>query len=71
MIWGGACWDLRQALGAAVADRLVFHSIYYQPDDGSAALQTGALGLLQADQELYGGNHQAAIRQVMERRGIL
>jgi Zn-dependent metalloprotease len=71
MIWGGACWDLRKALGAAVADQLVFHSIYYQSDDGSADLQTGAMGVLQADQELYGGEHQAVIRQVMQRRGLL
>lgn len=71
MIWGGACWDLRTKLGAAVTDRLVFQSIYYQPDDGNADLKTGAMGVLQADQDLHSGAHQALIRQVMERRGIL
>jgi hypothetical protein len=71
LIWGGACWDLRQKLGAAVADQVVFHSIYYLPNDGSATFQIAAQGVLEADREKYGGTHQEAIRQVMRRRGIL
>jgi Zn-dependent metalloprotease len=71
MIWGGACWDLRQALGAAVADQVIFHSMYYLPNDGSATFETAAEGLLAADAELYGSAHREVIRQVMSRRGIL
>jgi hypothetical protein len=71
LIWGGACWDLRQKLGPTVADQLVFRSIYYQPAEGSADFETAALGVLEADEMIYGGGHEETIRQVMSQRGIL
>jgi Zn-dependent metalloprotease len=71
IIWDGACWDLRKALGATVADSLVFRSIYYQPEYGRADFQTAARGVLEADRELYGSAHEEVIRRVMRERGIL
>jgi Zn-dependent metalloprotease len=70
LIWGGACWDLRLKLGPAVADQLVFHSMYYLPEDGSATFSSAAQGVLAADQEKYAGAHKVVIREVMRLRGI-
>jgi hypothetical protein len=70
-IWGGACWELRQKLGADLTDRIVFRSLYYLPRDGKATLQSAAEALLQADAAEYGGAHAEAIRQVMSGRGLL
>jgi hypothetical protein len=70
-IWGGACWELRQKLGAQVTDGLVFGSLFFLPRDGKATLSSAAEALLQADKGQYQGAHADAIRQVMEQRGLL
>jgi Zn-dependent metalloprotease len=71
MIWGGACWDLRQKLGAAVADQVIFGALFYLSQDGDADFQAAAQAVLAADQERYSGTHQEVIRQVMSQRGLL
>jgi bacillolysin len=69
MIWGGTCWEARAALGPAVADALVFRSLYYQPDH-RADFATAARALLEADHSLYQGAHDAVLREVLARRGL-
>jgi Zn-dependent metalloprotease len=69
-IWGGACWDLRQKLGPAVADQVIFHSMYYLPEDGTATFEKAAQAVAAADEERYAGAHKAVIREVMAARGI-
>src|SRR5262249_19229408 len=69
MIWGGTCWEGRAALGPAVADALVFRSLYYQPDH-RADFATAARGLLEADHALYQDAHEAVLRQILANRGL-
>jgi Zn-dependent metalloprotease len=69
MIWGGTCWQIRAALGPAVADALVFRSLYYQPDH-RADFATAARALLEADNAVYRGAHDAVLRQVLAHRGL-
>jgi Zn-dependent metalloprotease len=69
MIWGGTCWDVRAALGPAVADALVFRSLYYQPDH-RADFATAARALLEADHALYQESHVATLRGILAARGL-
>jgi Zn-dependent metalloprotease len=69
MIWGGTCWEARAALGPAVADALVFRSLYYQPDH-RADFATAARGLLEADHALYQDAYEAILRQILANRGL-
>jgi bacillolysin len=69
MIWGGTCWDVRAALGPAVADALVFRSLYYQPDH-RADFATAARALLEADHALYQESHVAILRGILASRGL-
>jgi hypothetical protein len=74
LLWGGALFDLIEALGNNQAARdtalkLVLDSHFYlgtQPtfNDGAAAIK-------QADADLYGGAHAATIDSVFAARGIL
>jgi Zn-dependent metalloprotease len=70
IIWGASCWDLRTRLGADVADRLLFEALPFMPADGSADFPIALAAVLQADASVYGGEHQAAIREVYGSRGI-
>jgi Zn-dependent metalloprotease len=70
MIWGGALWDLHNRLGNVVADQIIFHSLYYLPQNGNANFAIGYDALRDADQELYGGAHAADIQQTLNNRGI-
>lgn len=73
VVYAGALWDYRMAVGAPIADRTVVASWYYRPTD----FQTGLLAMLQADDELYGDNnlatappHDTQIRQAFSKHGI-
>ncbi len=70
LIWSGACWTLRGTIGLLVADQLIFNSLFFLPKDGSANFQIGLTALLQADESIFDGAHQQAIRQVFTDRGI-
>jgi Zn-dependent metalloprotease len=68
-IWSACLWQIRQALGRKPADKLILsHHFLLQKD---ASFQDAAEALLQADQRLNAGSHQAAIRDIFVRRGIL
>jgi Zn-dependent metalloprotease len=67
-IWGGACWDLRKALGARTADRVLFKSLYFLPS--RPTFVKAAEAVLAADRELFSGRNQDKIREVFAARGI-
>ena len=70
LIWGGACWTLREAIGGRATDQIIFNSLFFLPRDGSANFQIGLTALLQADESVFGGAHQETIRQIFDDRGI-
>lgn len=68
-IWSACLWQIRQVMGRKPADKLVLsHHFLLQKD---ASFVDAAEALIQADQQLNGGAHQAAIRDIFVRRGIL
>ena len=76
MIFSGALWDLRSAVGREVADRLAWQLVQAVPDNNPSTPELNttfadALAtLLQADTGLYGGGHQNTIRQAFAVHGI-
>ncbi|HIC90188.1 MAG TPA: DUF11 domain-containing protein [Anaerolineae bacterium] len=68
-IWSRALWDIRQAVGGEVADRIILESHFYLP--GRSMMRDGAEAILDADQNLYGGAHRTAIVMAFYQRGIL
>ncbi len=68
-IWGGTLWDLRRALGPAVADRLIHGSHFYLKPD-TAWFRDGYQAILAADRTLNGGTNEATITAVFKKRGI-
>ena len=70
LIWGGACWTLRERIGQRDADPLIFNSLFFLPRDGSANFQIGLTVLLQVDESIFDGAHQETIREVFNARGI-
>jgi Zn-dependent metalloprotease len=69
MIWSGALWDLRNALGATVTDALVLQGLVYK-HTSNTKFQDGREGIIIADQNLYGGSHVNTIKCVFGNRGI-
>ena len=69
MIWSGALWDLRNALGATVTDFLVYKGLVYKHAAGTAFLD-GREGIIIADQTYYSGSHVSTIMAVFDDRGI-
>lgn len=67
-IWGGACWDLRRALGAEKADCLVYESIHFLPE--FARFRDAALGVMQAGENIYTRRDMDEIVEVMAMRGL-
>jgi hypothetical protein len=67
-IWSATLWDLRDAVGRDVADRVVVESHFQL--DGFTTFARGARAILDADRNLHGGRHVAALRRVFRRRGI-
>jgi Zn-dependent metalloprotease len=70
IIWGATSWDVRERLGAEIADRVLFEALYFFPRDGSADFPIALAAVLQADKALYNGEHQTAIREAFAARGI-
>lgn len=68
-IWSACLWELRGQLGQQKADTLVF--AHHFLIDRYASFTDAAKALLQADKQLYKGDHQEEIRDVFARRGIL
>ena len=68
-IWSASLWQIRNALGATTADRVILEGLFYTDDRGMFA--DAANGILQADQALNGGANQNTIRNIFVNRGIL
>jgi len=73
LVWGGALWDLVQALGGDQAARdtvltLVLDSQFYL--DPHSTFAEAAAAIRQSDTLLYGGAHVTTIDSVFSARGI-
>ncbi len=69
MIWSGALWDLRAALGSSITDFLVYKGLVYKHASGTTFLD-GAEGIVIADQNYYNGTHVSSINSVFYYRGL-
>jgi extracellular elastinolytic metalloproteinase len=67
-VWAAALWDLRNDLGAALADRLVLEGMKFTPC--SPSFLNARDGILQADQSLNGGANRCRIWTVFARHGM-
>ncbi len=67
-VWAATLWDLRTQLGAATTDRLVLNGMKFTPNRPS--FLTARDGILQADQNLFGGANRCAIWTVFARHGM-
>src|SRR5262245_52906833 len=67
-VWAAALWDLRQTLGAAIADRLVLQGMKFTPC--SPSFLNARDGILMADQNINGGANRCAIWTVFARHGM-
>ncbi|HIM02245.1 MAG TPA: choice-of-anchor B family protein, partial [Myxococcales bacterium] len=68
-IWSAALWNLRTAAGGTATDQMVLESHFNVPCN--ASMNDAANEVIQADANLNGGIHEAAIRQAFCDRGIL
>lgn len=68
-IWSSALRELHERTGKRIADTIILESIFDMPPLPTYA--AAAHRLVEADQELYGGAHVAAICEVMTSRGIV
>jgi extracellular elastinolytic metalloproteinase len=67
-IWAAALWDLRQTLGATVANRLVLQGMKFTPC--SPSFLNARDGILTADQNLNGSANRCTIWRVFARHGM-
>jgi Zn-dependent metalloprotease len=67
-IWAATLWDLRAQLGATITDNLVLNGMKFTPTRPS--FLNARDGILQADQNLYGGANRCAIWTVFARHGM-
>jgi choice-of-anchor B domain-containing protein len=68
-IWSRALWDIRTAIGATTADRLILEHHFHLTCN--ATMPDAANEILAADTNLNGGANGAAIRAAFCSRGIL
>ncbi len=67
-IWSGALWEIREAVGARVADTLIVESHFQL--DGYTTFARGARAILDADENLYDGRHRGRLQGIFRRRHI-
>jgi extracellular elastinolytic metalloproteinase len=67
-VWAATLWDLRNELGAAVADRIVLEGMKFTPC--SPSFLNARDGILQADQSINGGANRCRIWTVFARHGM-
>jgi hypothetical protein len=67
-IWGGAFWEIRQIVGQAITDKLLFST--WMSMRPSNVRSDYAKKILEADQTLEDGKHIDTIRSVFSRRGL-
>jgi len=68
-IWASALRELHERAGKRIADTIILESIFDLPPLPTFA--AAARRLVEADQELYGGAHVAAICEAVTARGIV
>jgi hypothetical protein len=68
VIWGSTLWDVRRAIGAERADRVIVESHFQL--DGFATFARGARAILDANRNLHAARDQARLRRVFQARGI-
>jgi hypothetical protein len=67
MIWSGALWDIRTAIGPII-DRIALESLDYLP--ATPTMFEAKDAVLQADFDHHGGAHLTALQAAFEARGI-
>jgi hypothetical protein len=67
-LWSRVLWDVRAAVGQKTADVLALESSFYLPP--AATLVEAGQALLDADANLFAGQHRAAIMQALQARGL-
>ena len=67
-IWSATLWEVRAALGREKADRIILESHFQL--DGFTTFARGARAILDADRNLEGGRHAAALKKIFRRRKI-
>jgi extracellular elastinolytic metalloproteinase len=67
-IWAQTLWDLRAAVGSAVADSLVTRAMELSPANPSFLAERNAI--LQADAAVFGGRHTDTVWRVFAHRGM-
>ena len=67
-IWSATLWDIRRALGRAIADCIIIESHFQL--DGFTTFARGARGILDADRNLCRGRHLQTLRRILAARGI-
>ncbi|MBI3649576.1 MAG: M36 family metallopeptidase [Acidobacteria bacterium] len=67
-VWAATLWDLRNDLGAAIADRLVLEGMKFTPC--SPSFLNARDGILQADQSLNASANRCRIWTVFARHGM-
>jgi Zn-dependent metalloprotease len=67
-VWAATLWDLRTQLGATITNNIVLNGMKFTPNRPS--FLNARDGILQADQNLYGGANRCAIWTVFARHGM-
>ncbi len=67
-VWAATLWDLRTQLGATTSDLLVLNGMKFTPNRPS--FLNARDGIIQADQNLFGGANRCAIWAVFARHGM-
>jgi Zn-dependent metalloprotease len=67
-IWSATLWDIREAVGRAVADPIIVESHFQL--DGFTKFARGARAIIDADRNLFRGRHRTALRRIFHARGI-
>lgn len=68
LIWSAALWDIHEVLGRDVADRIIVESHFQL--DGFTTFARGARAILDADRNLFRGDHEGQLLEVFSWRGI-
>jgi hypothetical protein len=68
-IWSACLWELRNAVGGRVADKLVI--AHHFLISRTASFEDAANALITADKNLNQGRNESVIRDIFVRRGIL
>lgn len=67
-IWSATLWQIREAVGQAMADRIILESHFQL--DGFTTFTRGARAIIDADQNLFNGKHEKLLRSIFRRRKI-